>query len=77
MPKVDNRVEPSQDLYAILRPWQRAENVTNLLHFLANRSRRDILSDLQVLSPVIADLGGENAVTEIFRAIQDVGRWWP
>jgi len=27
--------------------------------------------------PVIAKLGGAEAVAETFRAIQDVGRWWP
>ena len=26
---------------------------------------------------VIAKLGGEEAIAETFRAIQDVGRWWP
>jgi len=34
-------------------------------------------ADLPALAPVIAALGGVEAVVETFRAIQDVGRWWP
>jgi hypothetical protein len=33
--------------------------------------------DLIALVPVLAALGGAEAVAEAFRAIQDVGRWWP
>ena len=47
------------------------------LHIAATRTRRDLLADLDALSPVIAKLGGEDATVETFRAIQDVGRWWP
>jgi hypothetical protein len=47
------------------------------LHVLATRTRRDLLSDLHTLEPVLSALGGTEAVTETFRAIQDVGRWWP
>ncbi len=47
------------------------------LHILARRTREDLLSDLRALSPVIAELGGEEAIAETFHAIQDVGRWWP
>ena len=47
------------------------------LHYSATRSRRDLLSDLGALVSVIAALGGEEAVAETARAIQDVGRWWP
>ncbi len=60
---------PSQQLYPA---WQETLSV------LAIRStRRDLVSDLRALAPVIAALGGEEAVAETFRAIQDVGRWWP
>ena len=38
---------------------------------------RDLLMDLSALVPVLAALGGAEAVAETFRAIQDVGRWWP
>jgi len=34
-------------------------------------------ADLPALEPVIAALGGVEAVAETCRAIQDVGQWWP
>ena len=52
-------------------PWQET------LTFLAIHIRRDLMAGVRSLAPVIAALGGEEAVTETFRAIQDVGRWWP
>jgi hypothetical protein len=47
------------------------------LAFLSRRTREDLLADLLALAPVIAALGGMEAIAETFRAIQDVGRWWP
>jgi hypothetical protein len=47
------------------------------LHILSHRNRKDLLSDIRALQPVIARLGGPEAITETFRAVQDVGRWWP
>ena len=47
------------------------------LQLAATRTRKDLLSDLRALVPVLARLGGAEAVAETFRAIQDVGRWWP
>jgi len=47
------------------------------LPILATRTRKNLLSDLLALIPVIAALGGEEAIAETFYAIQDVGRWWP
>ncbi len=44
---------------------------------LARRTRRDLLFDLRALEEVVYALGGEAAIAETFRAIQDVGRWWP
>jgi len=44
---------------------------------LARRTRQDILSDLRALAPLIAALGGQEAVAETFRTIQSTGRWWP
>jgi hypothetical protein len=41
------------------------------------RSRRDVLADLGALAPVIASLGGSEAIEAACRAIEDVGRWWP
>ncbi|MCS6962713.1 MAG: hypothetical protein NZM16_01505, partial [Thermoflexus sp.] len=47
------------------------------LRCLARRTRQDLLWDLCALAPVIHALGGEAAIRETFRAIRDVGRWWP
>lgn len=47
------------------------------LPLLAARTRRDLLSDLPALLPVILRLGGEAAVAETFRAVQFVGERWP
>jgi len=47
------------------------------LHTLARRTRRDLLSDLSALAPLIYALGGPEAIVGTFQAIQDVGRWWP
>jgi hypothetical protein len=57
-----------QQLYSM---WQ------EMLPFLAIYTRQDLLIDLWALGPVIATLGGGEAIAETFRAIQDVGRWWP
>jgi hypothetical protein len=57
--------------------WLARQGEDNLLHFSAHRSRPEFLSDLRDLTPVIVTLGGKEAIVEIFRAIQDVGRWWP
>jgi hypothetical protein len=59
---------PRQRLYPLWR---------ETLPILAARTRKDLLADLHALGPVIAALGGEEGVAETFRAIQDVGRWWP
>jgi len=47
------------------------------LRFLSTRRRRDLLSDIRALAPVVAALGGGEAVLETVDAIQDVCRWWP
>jgi hypothetical protein len=44
---------------------------------LASRTRKDLFSDIRALAAIMAALGGAEAVLETFRAIQDVGRWWP
>ncbi|GAK58799.1 NB-ARC domain protein [Candidatus Vecturithrix granuli] len=55
----------------LLRLWP------GVLARLAQRSRQDLLSDLEALTPVIAIIGGDEAIAELARAIQGVGRWWP
>jgi hypothetical protein len=66
-----------------LTPWLRGlpiETLTPLwrktLHALTSRARKDLLVDLRALSPIVAVLGGEEAVRETIVGIQDVGRWW-
>jgi hypothetical protein len=61
----------NRDSLAACAAWQET------LPILARRTRPDLLSDLRALSSLIAALGGEEAIAETFRAIQDVGRWWP
>jgi hypothetical protein len=46
------------------------------LHTLARRTRKELLSDLSALTPVIKSLGGTQAIEETAYAIQDAGRWW-
>ncbi len=47
------------------------------LRLSATRSRHELLSDLAALAPVIAALGGPEAIEETCLAIEEVGRWWP
>ena len=63
-----NGVESGQELYPLGQ---------TILSKLAGRTRPDLLSELHALAPIIAALGGPEALVETFRTIQDVGRWWP
>jgi hypothetical protein len=47
-----------------------------ILSNLAHRSRRDLLENFYALTPIIAVLGGAEAVVESFHATQYVGQWW-
>jgi hypothetical protein len=47
------------------------------LHALSNLSRRQTLDAVRHLAPVIVALGGSMAVDEIFRAISEIGQWFP
>jgi hypothetical protein len=47
-----------------------------LLRHLANRGRRNLLSDLAHLAPALAAID-DDVVVQTFRAIRDVRRWWP
>jgi len=47
------------------------------LRILSTRRRRDLSSDIRALAPVVAALGGGEAVAETVGAIKDVCRWWP
>ena len=57
--------------HAAMALWQ------DTLHACASRPRKNLLVELQDLSPFVAALGGEDSIAETRRAIQDVGRWWP
>jgi len=50
---------------------------SDMLHASSRKSRSSLLSDVGALAPVIFSLGGEEALLETARAIQDAGRWWP
>lgn len=47
------------------------------IYDLSTMSRSDFLSDLSSLAPLLARLGGDEALRETIQAIEDVGRWWP
>jgi hypothetical protein len=49
----------------------------DLLYDLAQSSRADLLTDLRELTPVIAALGGQNAITECAQAIIEMSRLFP
>ena len=59
---------PQTDLYTI---W------CELLTLLSHHTRADLLSDLELLSKLLAHLGKTAAISETAQAVQDVGRWWP
>lgn len=46
-------------------------------HALSVRTRRALLEDLPLVVPILVAAGGAEAVWDLFKAIQDVGRWWP
>jgi len=50
---------------------------TETLRALSTRPLPHLLANLRALAPVLAALGGAQAIEETFHAIQDVGRWWP
>ena len=47
------------------------------LRILAYRDRKKLLGDISELSSVLIALGGSEALAQIARAIQEVGRQWP
>ena len=40
------------------------------------RKRRDLLGDVGALAPILAALGGSEAIAEAIQAIQTAGKWW-
>lgn len=61
----------------LTRAWSELWNGDIFPHSLTRNTRKDLLEELFALAPVIYKIGGEEAIAETFRAIQDVGRWWP
>ena len=58
---------PTIQLYPL---WQ------NTLYTLSLHTRRELLSHMAALTPVIFSLGGEEAIKNTAIAIQEVSRWW-
>ena len=48
-----------------------------ILHTLAQGTRRDLLESLTALVPLIEHLGGQAAIEDLFYALRDVAQWWP
>lgn len=43
----------------------------------ATRSRDHFLADTAALAPMLAAIGGPDAVTEVAQAVRDIEAWWP
>ena len=74
------RAEASADLarHWVQLPWDGAyARWQEVLPVLADSTRENLLSDLRALAPAIDGLGGQVALAETCRAVQDVGHWWP
>lgn len=80
---VDNRERLEEILEAIvpiltqLPQEQLADVWQDMLPHLGQRQRKNLLSDINTLEPIIFSLGGPECMAETSRAIQDIGRWWP
>lgn len=59
---------PSIQLYAVLH---------EVLRLLSQHERRETLSDLVLLAPIIHTSGNEKAILESCSAVLEVGYWWP
>jgi hypothetical protein len=46
------------------------------LNILSVRTRPNLLSDINALTPMIFTLGGQQAAKDTASAISDVSRWW-
>jgi hypothetical protein len=44
---------------------------------LRERTRKSLLVDISILSPIIYYLGKDETIFEISEAILNVSRWWP
>lgn len=64
-------------ILAQLPPEQLHQIWQEMLPHLYQRQRKNLLTDVKTLEPIILSLGGTESMAEISRTIQDVGRWWP
>jgi NB-ARC domain len=51
--------------------------LSELLHVLANRPRRDLLKDLRSLQPAISRLGGEKSMNGLISSVKGICSQWP
>jgi len=49
----------------------------NVLHLMGRHSRQDLLLGIRELAPVVVTLGGQEAVSEVRRVIDEIGQWFP
>ena len=59
---------PASDLYSL---W------SNALHLVSNRDRREFLSDLEALIPILAQLGNAEALNSASSALEYIASRWP
>ena len=50
--------------------WQKT------LHILASLNRKNFLSNLPQLAPLIIHFGGVEALRETVKAVEDISQWW-
>jgi hypothetical protein len=60
-----------------LPPDERRDACRQLLDLLSQRPRLQALEPTYAMAPLIAAVGGTEAVTDTFEALQDVMGWWP
>ena len=47
------------------------------LRLRSNGIRRDLLTDIRPMVPVLERLGGNSAITQLADGIIDSSKWWP
>jgi hypothetical protein len=65
------------DIVAVLPPAELLPAVRAVLDRAATLSRQALLTDLAAFAPVIARVGGQQAIEDIVTAVEAVTRWWP
>jgi hypothetical protein len=52
-------------------------NIFSFFKLMSQKNRKDGVEIIGILTPALVHLSGEEIVPELYRAIQDVTRWWP